>query len=43
MPPSQIVVFRWKSGALRDNHSPPLSLVKITSVLRVETQFLERY
>ena len=35
MPPSQSVSLRWKSGALRDSHSPPLSLVKITSVLRV--------
>ena len=32
IPPSHSVDLRWKSGALRDSHSPPLSLVKITSV-----------
>ena len=34
MPPSQAVSLRWNRGAFRDSHSPPLSLVKITSVFR---------
>ena len=32
MPPSHTVPLWWKSGVLRDSHSPPLSLVKITIV-----------
>ena len=39
MPPSQSVPFRWKNGAFRDSHSPPLSLVKMTSVLRASPSF----
>ena len=35
IPPSQTVCLRWNSGALRDSHSPPLSLVKMTIVLSV--------
>ena len=35
-PPSHTESLRWKSGALRDSHSPPLSFMKTTSVLRVE-------
>ena len=42
MPPSQTVSLRLKSGSFRDSHSPPLSLMKMTSVLRSSPCAAER-
>ena len=42
MPPSHSVPLRWNSGALRESHSPPLSLVKMTSVFCGELQSIQR-
>ncbi len=43
IPPSHNVSLRWKKGALRESHSPPLSLVKTTSVLLGESPRRQRF
>ena len=42
MPPSHRLDLWWKSGMLRDSHSPPLSFVKMTIVLPRQAEAVER-